>query len=168
MNIIYFSTKLGKMVAAATDKGICFLDFVSSPKAQLKLTRLKKEFSANSFSRADFFLSRLQEEVGEYFAGQRREFTLPLHLLGTDFQKSVWKILQKIPYGETWSYRKEAEAFGNVKAVRAVARANGENKIALLVPCHRVIGADGSLTGYAGGLVRKKYLIALEKRSIRR
>jgi len=86
-----------------------------------------------------------------------------LHTPGTDFQKSVWKILQEIPYGETRSYKQQAIALGNPKAIRAVASANGHNRISIIIPCHRVIGSDGSLTGYGGGLHRKKWLLDFEK-----
>jgi methylated-DNA-[protein]-cysteine S-methyltransferase len=102
-------------------------------------------------------------QLAEYFAGRRRKFDLPLALRGTDFQLSVWKILQAIPYGHTLSYGEVAARAGNPKACRAAGMANNRNPIAIIVPCHRVIGADGSLTGYAGGLSVKQYLLDLEK-----
>ena len=103
-----------------------------------------------------------KQEVAGYFAGARKTFDLKLHTPGTDFQQQVWGALQKIPYGETASYAEQAERIGNPKAVRAVARANGMNRIAIVIPCHRVIGSDGSLTGYAGGLERKRWLLRHE------
>ena len=103
------------------------------------------------------------EELSEYFAGKRKEFDLPLLFVGTDFQKKVWEGLCKIPYGETVSYGAQAERLGCPKAVRAVATANGANAIAVFVPCHRVVGSDGSMTGYAGGLDVKRFLLSLEK-----
>jgi O-6-methylguanine DNA methyltransferase len=102
--------------------------------------------------------------MNEYFIGTRKEFDLPLHLLGTSFQKSVWLGLLQIPYGETRSYKKQSIFLGNEKAIRAVAGANGENGIAIIIPCHRVIGENGSLTGYGGGLQRKKWLLDHERK----
>jgi AraC family transcriptional regulator of adaptative response/methylated-DNA-[protein]-cysteine methyltransferase len=104
----------------------------------------------------------LEQQINEYFRGERKTFDVPLNLLGTPFQKSVWNGLLQIPYGETRSYKQQSVFLGNEKAIRAVAGANGENGIAIIVPCHRVIGEDGSLTGYGGGLQRKKWLLDLE------
>jgi methylated-DNA-[protein]-cysteine S-methyltransferase len=101
-------------------------------------------------------------QLEEYFAGNRRDFDLPLYLNGTLFQQRVWRALTEIPYGETWSYGELAKRIGNPNASRAVGLANGRNPIAILVPCHRVIGADGSLTGYGGGVERKQWLLAHE------
>ena len=102
-------------------------------------------------------------QLNEYFEGNRTEFTVPLDFVGSDFQKSVWEVLTKIPYGQTWSYAKQAEILGDKNKVRAVANANGMNKISILIPCHRVIGSDGNLTGYGGGIWRKQKLLELEK-----
>lgn len=103
-------------------------------------------------------------ELDEYFKGTRKEFTFPYHYAGTDFQNSVWKALCSIPYAKTGSYRDIAVSIGNEKAVRAVGAANGKNPISIAVPCHRVIGANGKLTGYGGGLWRKEWLLAHEKK----
>ena len=103
------------------------------------------------------------KQLSEYFKGQRREFFLNLEPMGTDFQKSVWRQLEKIPYGVTTSYGEIADALGKPSAGRAVGSANGKNPIAIIIPCHRVIGSDGSLTGYGGGLWRKEWLIGFEK-----
>ncbi|HXA36272.1 MAG TPA: methylated-DNA--[protein]-cysteine S-methyltransferase [Steroidobacteraceae bacterium] len=107
-------------------------------------------------------LSAAVRQLTEYFAGSRRVFELPLRLQGTDFQRRVWRELTEIPYGETWSYGELAKRIDSPSASRAVGLANGRNPIAILVPCHRVIGADGSLTGYGGGLDRKRWLLAHE------
>lgn len=107
-------------------------------------------------------LSLAEEQLKEYFAGDRKDFQIPLSYQGTAFQKKVWSELRKIPYGEVLSYGQLAERIGNPKSSRAVGLANGKNPIAILVPCHRIIGADGSLTGYAGGLHRKRFLLELE------
>lgn len=109
------------------------------------------------------FLRIVAKEIKEYLAGTRTTFDLPLKFQGTDFQMQVWKALQTIPYGETRSYRDIAEQIGNVKACRAVGMANHWNPIAIVIPCHRVIGADGSLTGFGGGLILKQQLLDLEK-----
>lgn len=107
-------------------------------------------------------LPETARQLGEYFAGKRREFDLPLRLDGTSFQQRVWRVLLEIPYGATWSYGELAKRIDNPNASRAVGLANGRNPISILVPCHRVIGADGSLTGYGGGLERKRWLLAHE------
>lgn len=105
-------------------------------------------------------------QLQEYFRGKRKEFDLPIHMQGTGFQKKVWEALCQIPYGETRSYRDVAEMVGNPKAFRAVGGANNRNPIMILVPCHRVIGANGALVGYGGGLPAKEYLLGLEQRVI--
>jgi methylated-DNA-[protein]-cysteine S-methyltransferase len=103
-------------------------------------------------------------QLREYFAGERQKFDLPLHMHGTDFQRRVWQQLTSIPFGETWSYAQLARQLDNPSACRAVGLANGKNPIAIIVPCHRVIGADGSLTGFGGGLPRKEWLLSHEGR----
>ncbi|MDQ8189885.1 methylated-DNA--[protein]-cysteine S-methyltransferase [Roseibacillus persicicus] len=112
------------------------------------------------------FLDRAEKELGEYFSGQREVFEVALDPVGTDFQRAVWKALENIPFGEVVSYLAIAEAIGNPKAVRAVGLANGANPISIIVPCHRVIGANGKLTGYGGGLDRKRHLLVHEKAGV--
>lgn len=109
-------------------------------------------------------LAAAANQLTEYFAGDRKEFDLPLRPIGTKFQVRVWRALQQIPYGATWSYRELATAVGNPSASRAVGLANGRNPLSIVIPCHRVIGADGSLTGYGGGIERKRWLLGLEQR----
>ncbi|HLQ56184.1 MAG TPA: methylated-DNA--[protein]-cysteine S-methyltransferase [Streptosporangiaceae bacterium] len=109
-------------------------------------------------------LAAAARELAEYFAGERTEFDLPLAMAGTDFQRRVWAALREIPYGETVSYGELARGIGKESASRAVGLANGKNPVAIIVPCHRVVGSDGSLTGYGGGLDRKRFLLALEQR----
>jgi AraC family transcriptional regulator of adaptative response/methylated-DNA-[protein]-cysteine methyltransferase len=108
----------------------------------------------------------VRAQLDEYFAGERREFDIPLHVPGTPFQTRVWNELRKIPSGTTTSYARIAEAIGQPTAVRAVARANGDNRVAIIIPCHRVIGSDGQLVGYGGGLWRKRRLLQLEGRAM--
>lgn len=108
-------------------------------------------------------IQECKRQLTEYFAGNRKEFDLPLLPAGTEFQIDIWNLLQKIPYGKTISYLDLARQFGDVKAIRAVGLANGKNPVAIIIPCHRVIGSNGELTGYAGGLWRKKWLLELEQ-----
>lgn len=156
-------TPLGTMYAAATDDGICMLEFTDRKMLETELKYISKSLNANIIQGENKYFGVLENELLEYFEGKRKEFTVPLHFVGSDFQKSVWEILMKIPYGETWSYAKQSEILGNIKKVRAVANANGMNKISILVPCHRVIGSNGNLTGYGGGIWRKQKLLELEK-----
>jgi len=107
----------------------------------------------------------LRKEIGEYFEGKRKSFSVPLDAPGTEFQKSVWEELKRIPYGKTISYKTQAAKLKKPEAVRAVANANGHNRISIIIPCHRVIGEDGTLTGYGGGLWRKKWLLDFEKKN---
>jgi methylated-DNA-[protein]-cysteine S-methyltransferase len=137
------------MVASATTEGLCGLDFADD--AEYIQTGLNRH------------LNRLRVELTEYFEGKRRVFTVPLVPNGTQFQTSVWKTLQKIPYGQTISYTTEAQMLGRASAVRAVANANGKNPISIIIPCHRVIAKDGSIGGYSGGIWRKEFLLELEK-----
>ncbi|MBV2224621.1 MAG: methylated-DNA--[protein]-cysteine S-methyltransferase, partial [Cloacibacterium sp.] len=155
-------TPLGTMYAAATDEGICMLEFTDRKMLETELKHLSKSLNANIIQGENSHFKILDEQLTEYFEGKRKEFTVPLQFVGSDFQKSVWEILMKIPYGETWSYAKQSEILGDSKKVRAVANANGMNKISILVPCHRVIGSDGNLTGYGGGIWRKQKLLELE------
>ena len=156
-------TDLGTMVACATDKGVCLLEFSDRKGLETELKQLAKYHNANIVQGQNKYFKQLKEELDAYFEGRLKEFNVPLDISGTDFQKEVWQALVEIPYGTTSSYLRQAEVLGKPLSVRAVANANGMNKIAIIVPCHRVVGSDGSLTGYAGGLWRKQKLIDLEK-----
>jgi len=153
---------LGPMLAGANEEGICLLEFIDRRMLETQLKRVKKYFKADLVPGESRFFSQLHNELKEYFEGNLKKFTVPLSIVGTDFQKKVWTVLMTIPYGETRSYMDQAVAVGNPKAVRAVAGANGDNAIGIIIPCHRVIGSDGKLVGYGGGLWRKKYLLELE------
>jgi methylated-DNA-[protein]-cysteine S-methyltransferase len=122
----------------------------------------KKEAPQDDWKEDPAFFLEVTRQLQEYFAGALREFEIPLFMEGTDFQRRVWKNLQKIPYGETISYGELANRIGNPKAVRAVGAANGQNPLPIIVPCHRVIGSNGSLTGFGGGLEKKRKLLDLE------
>lgn len=163
INIIRFTTKIGPMFACATQKGLCLLEFTDRRMLEREFKDLCKRLDAVILPGENSILNQVQEEIHEYMDGKRSEFTIPLHTPGTEFQNSVWELLKGIPYGETRSYQEQANLLGNPKAARAVANANGMNRIAIIIPCHRVIGSNGELTGYAGGLGRKKWLLELEK-----
>lgn len=156
-------TPLGPMFAGATDKGICLLEFTDRKMLETQIMRLSKLLKAQFVPGEHNLFAQLNTELTEYFAGKRLSFTVPLDLPGTDFQRQVWQALMTIPEGETRSYQEQAEIVGKPAAVRAVARANGDNRISIIVPCHRVIGKNGKLTGYGGGLWRKQRLLELEQ-----
>lgn len=165
LKVVTFSripTPLGLMVAATLDEGICLLEFSDRRALETEMTELQGLLGAKIMAGTHPLLDRLSQELSEYFAGTRQEFDLPIHSLGTNFQDLVWSALRKIPYGSTRSYAEQAIAIGRPSAVRAVASANGHNRLAILVPCHRVIGSNGTLTGYSGGVWRKQWLLDLE------
>jgi len=166
INIIRFTTPLGPMFGCATTKGVCLFEFTNRRMLETEFKDLTRRLNAVILPGENRHLKQLKIEVSEYFNGKRKVFTLELDMPGTDFQKSVWKILQTIPYGETWSYQQQAIKLNKPKAIRAVANSNGHNRIAIIIPCHRVIGKDGHLTGYGGGLERKKWLLDFERDNI--
>ena len=159
-----FKTPVGEIIAGATDGGLCLLDFgwrKMIPAIKRRITEgLKDEFEEGDHE----LINQARHELEEYFAGKRQAFTVPLHTIGSDFQQSVWDSLKQIPYGRTVTYQHQARVYGDEKAIRAVATANGMNCIAIMIPCHRVVGADGSLTGYAGGLTAKRWLLDHERK----
>ncbi|UCE57078.1 MAG: methylated-DNA--[protein]-cysteine S-methyltransferase [Desulfobacterales bacterium] len=150
------------MLAGANEEGICLLEFIDRKMLETQLNRLKKLLKAELIPGSNKHFNELNKQITEYFDGTRKEFTIPLVITGTPFQKKVWSALQAIPYGSTRSYKEQSETIGNPQAIRAVARANGDNRISIIIPCHRVIGANGELVGYGGGLWRKRYLLNLE------
>jgi AraC family transcriptional regulator of adaptative response/methylated-DNA-[protein]-cysteine methyltransferase len=152
---------IGALSAAATDEGICLLEF--GPRTDGAIGELSKHFRRVVLPGDHRLLDRLRDELTAYFAGQLRTFTVPLITLGTTFQRSVWDALRTIPYGVTCSYADIAQQVGSRAAVRAVGQANGRNRIAIVIPCHRVVNSGGRLGGYGGGLWRKQFLLDLEK-----
>lgn len=144
-----------KLAVLASSKGIKKICF--NPTKEIAELN-----SATKLRSDDPYLFGIFNQLKEYFAGTRKEFDVPLDVDGTDFQKRVWNELRKIPYGRTISYKTLSEKLGDVKAIRAVGKANGQNPVAIIIPCHRVIGANGSLVGYAGGLAIKEKLLHLE------
>lgn len=156
-------TPLGTMYAAAVPEGLCMLEFGDRSTLDSTLSKIATSLNGKVVPGDNPHFDLLESELAEYFSGQRQVFTVPLSTIGTDFQKEVWESLRKIPYGEIWTYSRQAEFLGDVKKVRAVANANGMNRISIVIPCHRVIGSNGTLTGYGGGVWRKQKLLELER-----
>ncbi len=157
-----FTTPLGPMFICATETGVCLLEFTSRRMLETEFEDLQKRLKAPILTGSNSHIEQAKTELAEYFSGKRKQFNIALDMQGTDFQKTVWQALLTIPYGKTVSYAEQAEFINKPSAVRAVANANGANKISIIIPCHRVIGSDGSLTGYGGGLERKRWLLDFE------
>ncbi len=155
---IYNTPYQQNLMVGTTDKGVVWIDWFEVQEQQLEV--VKKHFKTEEilFEETSLF-HQVTEELDYYFQGTEKEFKTPLQLVGTDFQKKVWQALLTIPYGETATYSDQAIKVGDLKAIRAVASANGANPISIIVPCHRIIGKDGSLTGYRGGLNTKNFLL---------
>ncbi len=150
-NVFFYDTKIGKLAIMDNDSGITNIE-------------IAEEVNINDYNINETeLIKNASEQLKEYFDGKRKEFNLPLMPSGTEFQKKVWKSLCEIPYGETRSYKQIAEAVGNPNGSRAVGGANNKNPIMIVIPCHRVIGSNGSLVGYAGGLDIKNTLLSIEK-----
>lgn len=159
------ATPIGEMIAGATETHLVLLEYARRKRLDEQLARLTRTTGFTLERGETRIVNALRAQLDEYFRGERKDFTIPIDARGTPFQMRVWTQLRRIPYGTTTSYGRLALTLGSTEAVRAVARANGDNPLAILVPCHRVIGADGSLTGYGGGLWRKKKLLDLEART---
>jgi len=150
------------LTVGATNKGICLLEFNNEQRIAKHLDQFNKREEVVLINATSDLITQAEEQLKKYFNGELKTFDLQLDMVGTDFQLRVWKELLKVPYGVTRSYKEQAIAVGDLKAIRAVATANGENKISIIIPCHRIIGSDGSLTGYGGGIWRKQKLLELE------
>lgn len=161
--VAFLETPLGPMLAGARAGKLCLLEFTNRRMIEAQLATLRRRLRASFVPGDDPLLARLERELGEYFAGRRSAFTLPLEAPGTPFEERVWAELLKIPHGETRSYQDLARTLGAPKASRAVGRANGMNRIAIVIPCHRVVNKGGQLGGYGGGLWRKHALLHLER-----
>lgn len=159
----WYESPLGPLVLGATAKAVCLLEFSDRRMLETQFKVLHKRFSATMVPGENAHLKQLKQELAAYFAGKLKSFKVPLDYPGTPFQHSVWKNLLKIPYGETRSYEDLARAVQSPKAVRAVGTANGCNRIAIIIPCHRVVNKGGKLGGYGGGLWRKQWLLDLER-----
>jgi len=163
INITRILTPLGPMLAGAVEEGICLLEFTDRRMLETEIKQLKKVFNTEAVPGYNKHFDSLNKQITEYFKGTRKTFNVPLVTPGTEFQMKVWNELLNIPYASTRSYAEQAKNIDHPKAVRAVANANGCNRIAIIVPCHRVIAKDGTLAGYGGGVWRKQYLLNLEK-----
>lgn len=155
-------TPLGDMLAGVLNDELCLLEFDSPSRIKLQQTRLQKLFDAAFNPGEHELFKKVDNQLHQYFNGNRMQFDLPVNINGSEFPMSVWHTLKEIPYGKTVSYGDLAARLGDKNKVRAVGKANGANRIAIIIPCHRVIGADGSLIGYAGELWRKQKLLNLE------
>lgn len=163
VRLAWLSSPLGPLVAGATDAGVCLLEFTDRRMLEAQFVTLRRRLGNGIVPGDSEHLDLLEEQLQEYFAGKRRRFELPLVLPGSGFQQRVWAELQRIPYGETRSYGELAVTLGSPGASRAVGRANGLNRVAIVVPCHRVVTSDGTLGGYGGGVWRKRWLLDLER-----
>ncbi|MEJ2593986.1 MAG: methylated-DNA--[protein]-cysteine S-methyltransferase [bacterium] len=160
-------TPIGHLVGFAEKEGICGLFFFDEDQILSNDLHEKFDGEVEIIKGEDKNLQNLEIQLDEYFQHKRKHFDLPLALKGTLFQQEIWSLLLQIPYGTVISYKKLSDLWGDPKAIRAVAAANGANPVSILVPCHRVIGADGSMTGYAGGIWRKQWLLDHEKDQLR-
>lgn len=158
-----YNTSIGELILGSYGQQLCLLDFKYRKMRDTIDGRLKRTLNAEFLAEDNSVLQKVRTQLDEYFLGQRKTFDIPLLTVGTDFQKSVWQALMQIPYGTTSSYLKLAQTINNEKAVRAVANANGANAIAIIIPCHRIIGTNGQLVGYGGGLPAKQRLLTLEQ-----
>jgi AraC family transcriptional regulator of adaptative response/methylated-DNA-[protein]-cysteine methyltransferase len=160
----FIETPLGPMLLTAVKEGICLVEFSDRRMLEHNYQVIRKKFGLPVLPVSTEALEKLKAELAEYFKGNLNVFSVPLAVRGTPFQERVWAELLQIPFGQTVSYQEIASRTADIKAVRAVARANGMNRIGILIPCHRVVGKDGELTGYGGGLWRKRLLLELERK----
>jgi AraC family transcriptional regulator of adaptative response/methylated-DNA-[protein]-cysteine methyltransferase len=158
-------TPIGPMLAAASATHLLLFEFPRRRMIDTQLDRVRRAHDCELAPGESPVFDVVRTQLDEYFRGERREFTVPLDVPGTPFQTRVWSALQRIPCGTTTTYARLAHTIGEPNAVRAVARANGDNRIAIIIPCHRVIGSNGELVGYGGGLWRKRKLLELEGRA---
>ena len=162
LKAVWLDTPLGQMIAVADEQVLYLLEFVDRLGCEREIERLRQRCNAEIIPGATPVTEQIEHELEQYFTGNSLTFSTPVFLIGTDFQKSVWTALQAIPPGETRSYATMAKAIGNPGAVRAVGSANGANPLSIIVPCHRVINANGELGGYGGGIIRKQWLLEHE------
>ena len=165
IDIQYRGTQIGGIILGSFRDKLCLLDFGEQGDRSTSGDRMRQALNAELVEQDDEILRGTIRQLNEYLEGRRMEFDIPLLMVGTDFQKSVWKALLKVPYGATSTYSQMARDIGKERAVRAVGNAIGANRIAIIIPCHRIIGSDGGLVGYGGGLSLKKRLLRLEHRN---
>ena len=163
VSIQYYHSPCGELILASMGNALCLCDWNGMPCTERNKRIIGRYVNADFRIAPSSVIEQAKRQLDEYFAGNRKEFHIPLHPVGTVFQLRVWRALLDIPYGETRSYMEIAEKVGNARSARAVAQAIGANGIDILIPCHRVIGSSRSLTGFAGGLEKKEFLLALER-----
>ena len=163
ISIQAYKSPVGELLLGSYDEKLCLVDWKYRRMRTTIDNRLQKGLNTEYSEECSEVIEQTISQLKEYFEGKRKTFDVPVLMVGTDFQRSVWDGLMKIPYGTTASYLELSKNIGNEKAVRAVASANGANAISILIPCHRIIGSNGDLVGYAGGLPAKKKLLELEK-----
>ena len=158
-----FATKLGDMVAIGCEKKIYLLEFTDRKKLNLQIENVYKKFNFEIKNKTSQSIDTIEKELKNYFNGNTKNFTTPYEYSGTDFQKLIWNELKKISYGQKISYKQLAQRAGKPTAYRAVANANGANKLAIIIPCHRVINSNGAICGYGGGVSKKIWLLKHEQ-----
>ena len=163
ISIQYYKSPVGEILLGSYEGKLCIADWKYRRMRTTIDSRIQKGLKAEYVEECSAVIEETIKQMQEYFAGERKVFDIPLLMVGTEFQKSVWEGLMQIPYGTTASYLELSKNIGNEKAVRAVASANGANSISIMIPCHRIIGSNGDLVGYAGGLPAKKKLLELER-----
>ena len=166
INIHFWNSPVGEMILGEFEGKLCMADWRHRKMRDAVDKRLQSKLNAQYVEQDSLILEQTRIELSEYFSGDRKEFDVPICFAGSDFQKSVWQALVEIPFGKTRTYLQLSRQLGDEKAIRAVAAANGANAISIIVPCHRIIGSDGSLIGYAGGVSTKKKLLQLERADV--
>lgn len=163
IHVQYYKSSIGELILGTYHNKLCLLDFRYRKMRAAVDTRIKQYLNAEFVEKDHIFFDEVRKQIDEYLSGNREQFNLPILTVGSAFQKQVWEALMKVRFGQTASYLQLAGKINNEKAVRAVAAANGANALALIIPCHRVIGSNGELVGYGGGLSVKRKLLNLEK-----
>lgn len=161
-----YASRCGRLLLGVRGQALCLCDWIVDGRIEKTVSKLKKYLQEGEEDDDKFLLEKVAEELNEYFSGKRKEFDVPLLLAGTEFQRKVWNTLSEVKYGETFTYKDLAKSIGHPASVRAVANAVGANPASIFIPCHRIVGSDGSLTGYAGGLEAKSFLLQLEQQFI--
>ena len=163
INIQRNQTEIGELLLGAFGGRLCLIGFADEGTGGAIDDRIRKRLDAESVEQNDSVLEKTREQLGEYLNGDRKGFDIPLLMVGTDFQRKVWRALMRVPYGATSTYGQIAGDIGSPRAIRAVGNATGANPISIIIPCHRIIGSGGQLVGYGGGLSLKKWLLRLER-----
>lgn len=164
IHIQYYQSPCGRIILGSLQNKLCLSDWINSRHREITDKRIQQAFQSEYIEDSSLIIQEAQKQLDEYFEGNRKYFNIPLLWAGTEFQQSVWNELTHIPYGETISYQELAQRLDRPRSVRAVANAIGKNPLSIIVPCHRVIGSNQTLTGFSGGLAAKEFLLKLEKK----